>query len=105
MMNLQEEFLVIDEYREEYPVSYRCPRITIKKGRCDGLPCVRKTEITAKSIAILAHNGATQQQVIQKYPELTMEDLLDVYIYYQGPASLFRNLELDYEEETKTILL
>ena len=54
---------------------------------------------------ILAHNGVTQEQVIQKYPELTMEDLLDVYIYYQGPASLFRNLELDYEEETKTIRL
>jgi uncharacterized protein (DUF433 family) len=96
---------VIDEYLEEYPVSYKCPRITIKKGRCGGLPCVRETEITAKSIAILAHNGVTQQKVIQKYPELTMEDLLDVYIYYQGPAYMFSQLELDYDNETKTIFL
>ena len=96
---------MIDEYLEEYPVSYKCPRITIKKGRCGGLPCVRETEITAKSIAILAHNGVTQQKVIQKYPELTMEDLLDVYIYYQGPAYMFSQLELDYDNETKTIFL
>ena len=51
---------MIDYYLEEYPVSYKCPRITIKKDRCDGLPCVRGTEIPAKNIATLAHNGMTQ---------------------------------------------
>lgn len=96
---------MIEEYTEEYPVSYKCPRVTIKKGRCDGLPCVRGTEITAKSIAILAHNGMSQEQVLEKHSELTMEDLRDVYIYYQGPAYMFRHLELDFDEETKTVVL
>lgn len=96
---------MIEEYIEEYPVSYKCPRITIQKNRCDGLPCVRETEITAKSIAILAHNGMSQEEVLENYPELTMKDLRDVYVYYQGPAYLFRHLELDYSEETKTIVL
>lgn len=96
---------MIEEYTKEYPVSYECSRITIKRDRCDGLPCVRGTEITAKSIATLAHNGMSQEEVLEKYPELTMEDLRDVYIYYQGPSYLFRQLELDYSEETKTIVL
>jgi uncharacterized protein (DUF433 family) len=96
---------MIEEYLSEYPVSYLCPRVTIQKNRCLGLPCVRGTEITTKSIAILAHNGANQEQVLEKYPELTMEDLRDVYIYYSGPASMFQALELDFEEETKTIVL
>lgn len=94
-----------EEYLEEYPVSYLCPRVTIQKYRCGGLPCVRGTEITAKSIATLAHNGVTQEEVLKKYPELTMEDLRDVYLYYKGPYKMFYRLELDYEEETTTVFL
>ena len=96
---------MIDTYLEEYPVSYICPRVTIQKHRCDGLPCVRGTDISAKSIAILAHNGATQEDVLDKYPELTLDDLKDVYLYYQGPYQMFHHLELDYTPETQTIFL
>lgn len=96
---------MIDTYLEEYPVSYLCPRVTIQRTRCDGLPCVRGTDITAKSIATLAHNGATQEDVLDKYPELTLDDLKDVYLYYQGPYEMFYHLELDYTPETKTIYL
>lgn len=94
-----------EEYLEEYPVSYICPRVTIKKGRCDGLPCVRGTEITAKSIATLAHNGLTQDDVLIKYPELELDDLRDVYLYYQTTFKMFYHLEIDYPEETKTVFL
>jgi uncharacterized protein (DUF433 family) len=96
---------MIEEYTEEYPVSYLCPRITIKKYRNQGLPCIRGTEIPAKTIAILAHNGLSQKDVLEKYPELTMEDLKDVYVYYTGPFIMFKNLEVDYGEETKTVIL
>jgi len=96
---------MIEEYLEEYPVSYLCPRITIKKNRCASLPCVRGTEITAKSIATLAHNGVSQEEVLQKYPELTIEDLRDVFLYYQEPYLMFLHLELDFNEETKTVFL
>lgn len=82
---------------EEYPVSYICPRITIQKNRCNGLPCIRGTEITTKSIAKLAHNGMNQEEVLELYPELEEEDLRDVYIYYQGPFRMFCHLEVDYE--------
>lgn len=96
---------MIEEFSQEYPVSYICPRVTIKKGRCDGLPCVRGTEITTKSIAILAHNGATQEEVLDQHPELEMDDLKDVYVYYQGPYKMFTHLELDYEEKSETVYL
>lgn len=97
--------MMIDYYLEEYPVSYKCPRVTIKKDRCDGLPCVRGTDIPTKNIATLAHNGMTQDQVLEKYPELTMEDLKDVYLYYKGPFRLFYHLELDYLPETEKVFL
>jgi uncharacterized protein (DUF433 family) len=96
---------MIEEYLEEYPVSYKCPRVTIKKGRCDGLPCVRGTDITTKSIAILAHNGLNQDEVLNMFPQLTIEDLRDVYIYYQGPSFQFLSLELDQENETEKVFL
>lgn len=97
--------MMIEEYLEEYPVSYKCPRVTIQKNRCASLPCVRGTEITTKSIATMAHNGMTQDQVLEKYPELTMEDLKDVYTYYQGTHLMFLNHELDFFEETETVIL
>lgn len=78
---------------EEYPVSYLCPRITIKKDRCDGIPCVRGTEITAKSIAMLATSGLTQDEVLNLYPTLILDDLKDVYLYYKGPFKMFLHLE------------
>lgn len=86
---------MIEEYLEEYPVSYICPRITIKKYRCDGLPCVRGTDITVKSIAILASEGATQEEVLKKHPNLCMEDLKNVYLFYKGPFNLFSHLGLN----------
>lgn len=95
---------MIEEYLEEYPVSYQCPRVTIKKGRCDNLPCVRGTEISAKTIATLAHNGMSQDDVLKLYPELTLDDLRDVYLYYQGPSFMFLSLELETSEETKKLI-
>jgi uncharacterized protein (DUF433 family) len=95
--------LMIEEYLEEYPVSYECPRVTVQKGRCDGRPCIRGTEITTRAIASLANAGITQQEILKSFPQLTMEDLLDVYIYYHGPWVLFKHLEKDLltDETTK----
>lgn len=84
---------MIEQYLEEYPVSYLCPRITIKRDRCDGLPCVRGTDITAKTIAILASEGLTQKEVLNIYPELTVDDLYDAFLYYQGPIRMFSHYE------------
>ena len=94
---------MIAEYLEEYPVSYQCPRITIKKGKCDGRPCIRGTEITARSIAALANAGISQQEILEQFPQLTMEDLYDVYLYYHGPWAMFTHLEKDLisDETTK----
>lgn len=93
---------MIEEYLEEYPVSYKCPRITIKKERCDGRPCIRGTEITARSIAALANVGITQQEIIKEFPQLTMEDLYDVYLYYHGPWTMFMHLEKDLIKDETT---
>lgn len=81
------------EFTKEYPVSYLCPRITIQKNRCGGKPCIRGTEVLVKTIANLANSGLSQKDVLKKYPNLTMEDLSDVYIYYHGPHLMFQNLE------------
>lgn len=84
---------MIEKYLEEYPVSYLCPRITIKRDRCDGLPCVRGTDITAISLAILANDDISPEEIIQIHPTLTMEDLIDVYVYYQGTIRMFSHYE------------
>jgi uncharacterized protein (DUF433 family) len=92
---------MIEEYLDEYPVSYKCPRITIKKGRCEGKPCIRGTEITVKSISSLANVGINQNEILEGFPQLTMEDLYDVYVYYHGPWIMFRNLDvIDSNQET-----
>lgn len=95
-----------EDYLEEYSVSYECPRITIKKDRCEGRPCIRGTKIPARVIASLANAGITQQEILKSHPELTMEDLLDVYIYYHGPWLGFKHLEKDFPnpETTKIIM-
>lgn len=84
---------MIEEYLDEYPVSYLCPRITIKKGRWDSLPCVRGTEIPAKVIAILSNEGLTEEEIFKMYPELNMDDLSDVFLYYKGPIKMFSHYE------------
>jgi uncharacterized protein (DUF433 family) len=101
-MALKWRIFMIDEYLEEYPVSYKCPRITIQKGRSDGRPCIRGTEITTRTIASLANAGITQQEILESFPQLTMEDLLDVYIYYHGPWTMFRDLEKDLIKDETT---
>lgn len=93
---------MIEEYLEEYPVSYQCPRITIKKGRRNGRPCIKGTEITARSIAALANAGITQQEILAEFLDLTIEDLYDVYLYYHGPWTMFMHLEKDLIEDETT---
>jgi uncharacterized protein (DUF433 family) len=50
-------------------------RIWIDPGRCFGKPCVRGTRIWVSLILDLLAGGATIDEVLQSYPNLTDDDI------------------------------
>lgn len=60
---------------------------TIQKipGVCGGHACVRNTRIPVWTLVSLRQQGATEQELLNNYPALTLEDLTAVWgYYYQG---------------------
>ena len=51
-------------------------RITITPGLRSGQPCVRDLRITVWDILKWLGTGASHEQIITDYPELTEEDIL-----------------------------
>ena len=46
-----------------------------------GKPCIRGHRITVQEILEWLSTGATQQQILDDYPQLEPEDFLAVYAY------------------------
>ena len=51
-------------------------RITITPGLRSGQPCIRDLRITVCDILKWLGTGASHEQIINDYPELTEEDIL-----------------------------
>lgn len=49
--------------------------ITIDPGMRNGKPCVRGMRITVYDILGYLASGMTQEQILDDFPELTMEDI------------------------------
>lgn len=62
---------------------------TIKKtpGVCGGHACVRNTRIPVWTLVSLRQQGATEQELLNNYPGLTLEDLTAVWGYYYNHKS------------------
>jgi uncharacterized protein (DUF433 family) len=49
--------------------------ITIQPGKRDGKPCIRNMRITVYDVLGWMAAGMTPQDILNEYPELTMEDI------------------------------
>jgi len=46
-----------------------------------GKPCVRGTRLSVEFLLELAASGATQEQILAQYPQLTQDDLAATFRY------------------------
>ena len=56
-------------------------RITVDSEVRFGKPCIRGHRITVQEILEWLSGGASQQQILEDYPQLESEDFLAVYAY------------------------
>jgi len=55
-------------------MSYR-ERITIEPGKRGGKPCIRGLRITVYDILEYLAGGMTEQQILEDFPDLEVEDI------------------------------
>jgi uncharacterized protein (DUF433 family) len=53
-------------------------RITLEAGKRGGKPCIRGLRITVYDVLALLSEGASQQEILEDFPELVAEDILAV---------------------------
>ncbi len=56
-------------------------RITIEPGKRSGQPCIRGLRITVWDVLGWLASGATQQQILEDYPDLEPADFQAVFEY------------------------
>ena len=56
-------------------------RITLNPAVMGGKPCIRGLRITVGTVVGLLASGLTTEEIIQMYPYLQMEDLLEALSY------------------------
>ena len=57
------------------PVMDYRERITIEPGKRSGKPCIRGLRITVSDVLDYLASGMTEAQIIQDFPELTVDDI------------------------------
>ena len=50
-------------------------RITIEPGKRGGKPCIRGLRITVYDVLEYLASGMTEQQILQDFPDLALEDI------------------------------
>lgn len=50
-------------------------RITINPNQCGGRPCVRGMRIRVKDVLDMLAGGASEQEILQDYPDLEAADI------------------------------
>ncbi len=56
-------------------------RISVDPKICSGKPCIRGTRIMVKNILGMIAGGYTIEKILEAYPELTREDVIDALDY------------------------
>jgi len=67
------------------------PRITIEPGKRSGQPCIRGLRITVWDVLGWLGSGASQEQILEDYPELEPEDFPAVF---ESAARMGRRIAL-----------
>ena len=56
-------------------------RITVNPKVCSGKPCIKGTRIMVKNILGMIAGGDTVDKILEAYPELTREDIVEALDY------------------------
>ncbi|MBK7873179.1 MAG: DUF433 domain-containing protein [Saprospiraceae bacterium] len=64
--------------------SYRFPGIEKTLGVCGGSACIVRTRIPVWLLVEAQQAGATEADLLQSYPSLRAEDLLNAWAYYRA---------------------
>ena len=56
-------------------------RISVDPKVCSGKPCIRGTRIMVKNILGMIAGGYTIERVLEAYPELSREDVMEALDY------------------------
>lgn len=59
-------------------------RIEIRRDVCHGKPCIKGTRIMVSNILNLLAHGASLEDVLQGYPQLTREDVFAALEYAEA---------------------
>ncbi|MBI5029234.1 MAG: DUF433 domain-containing protein [Chloroflexi bacterium] len=57
---------------------YLTERITVNPEQCGGHPCIRSMRIRVTDVLGLLASDMTIAQILEEYPDLEKEDILDV---------------------------
>lgn len=72
-------------------------RIAVRPGVRSGQPIIRNTRITVWDVLGWLAAGATEQQILEDYPELRREDIRAVHQFAYSPAREDRSLKLLFD--------
>ncbi len=56
-------------------------RIILEPGKRGGRPCIRGLRITVYDVLSMLASGMTYQEILEDFPELTVEDIMAVLAY------------------------
>ena len=65
------------------------PRVVVRPGVRSGQPIIRGTRITVWDILGWLAAGATEDQILEDYPDLSREDLLAAFQFAYGLKDKF----------------
>ena len=58
-------------------------RITINAERMGGQPCIRELRIPVATIVAMVEDGLTEEEILQLYPGLELEDIHAALRYHE----------------------
>jgi len=79
-------------------------RITIENGKRSGKPCIRGMRITVYDILEYLASGMSQEQILNDFPDLELEDILACLKFAAARErfTLFSNPSLHISNEITT---
>jgi uncharacterized protein (DUF433 family) len=60
------------------------PGVESIEGVCDGEPCLVRTRIPVWVLVQARHLGMNEAEILQSYPTLRAEDVVNAWAYYRG---------------------
>ena len=69
------------------PTNIERPTIQKTPGICGGHARIGNTRIAVWTLVALRQQGATEQEILNNYPDLSLDDLTTVWGYYHNNKS------------------